>query len=615
MTTTRAKSKKAVLDICPEISNKISTREALSVVETTRQNVLEVFSLPSNRDKLPLVATKAIFSSLAGFSSVKVPSKKHTWVSLSIASIPTKSPKVFNNRPVNKLVFPSIDSTLGAVSTISSKKMIKKTKSLEKWEQSLVSVIVTPNPFVVPNEILDEISIASFSTFRSSPVLEANQSSPVGSLVLGNWADQMETESSSSLVASILVFDATFKIKLAYVKAVFQSVHGFLGAKSVLKDNMKLFCMEFASQQSLKAVFLVEFTSSVHLTTFKIAKSLVVSESISLSAAVTALSMFGSVAHVVLKPAGIWQYVVVYFEKLDSAVSVSNYWSVLMGKDSVRIFPLVNQNKTILSCDMFKAKLIGGWTCFILHLPDSGHHSQFALVTFGSRETPDCRQCFRCQKVGHLAVDCKVSLPLLPKAPKMFKPHFVGFLSYAKTSAFSVMSEFFPLVAFVPFVAVVDPTVGSRLDSLEKQISDLAALVKSIIEPIGSLVALISRLFDNNVVKTVQLEKDLLSIKYASNNFVNLLVGVSKDIVCLRSEVDFGGMNYDDIQATKPSFLSENTVEHVVALWQMSGAKVRSSIKFTRLFLNEFIFDSRNLNDIIEKIHGLELFSPPIVSA
>ncbi|KAG9303249.1 hypothetical protein G9A89_013575 [Geosiphon pyriformis] len=220
MTTTKAKSKRAALNICPEISNKISTREALSVVEATRQNVLEAFLLPSNCDKLPLVATETTSSSLAGFLPVKVPSKRHTWVSLSVASIPTKSPKVFNNRPVNKLVFPSIDSTPGAFSTTSSKKMIKKTKSSEKWKQLLASVIVTPNPFVVPNEILDEISIASsgmsskigqdqplavlpnvVSSGRSSLVLKAKQSSSVGSSVLGNWADQMETDSSSPLVS------------------------------------------------------------------------------------------------------------------------------------------------------------------------------------------------------------------------------------------------------------------------------------------------------------------------------------------------------------------------------------------------------------------------------
>ncbi|KAG9307393.1 hypothetical protein G9A89_017222 [Geosiphon pyriformis] len=90
---TRAKSKKkAVLDICPEISNKISTRGALSVVEATRQNILEAFPLFSNHNKLPLVATEATSLSLAGFSPVKVPSKRHTWVSPSVVSTPTKSP-------------------------------------------------------------------------------------------------------------------------------------------------------------------------------------------------------------------------------------------------------------------------------------------------------------------------------------------------------------------------------------------------------------------------------------------------------------------------------------------------------------------------------------------
>ncbi|KAG9292203.1 hypothetical protein G9A89_023923 [Geosiphon pyriformis] len=256
------KSKKAAPDICLEISNKISTRGALSVVETTRQNILEIFSLLSNHDKLPLVATEATSSSLAGFSPVKVPSKKHTWISLSVVFTPTKSPKVFNNRPVNKLVFLSIALTFGAASTTSSKKMVKKTKSSEKWRQSLASAIVTLNPFVVSNEILDEISVALSSTLfkmgqdqplavlpnvvsfsKSLLVLKTKQFSPVGSLVLENWADHIETESSSPLVfgatsggawetitsrqrfagwvASILVLGATFKIKLAHVKTVF----------------------------------------------------------------------------------------------------------------------------------------------------------------------------------------------------------------------------------------------------------------------------------------------------------------------------------------------------------------------------------------------------------
>ncbi|KAG9300151.1 hypothetical protein G9A89_010561 [Geosiphon pyriformis] len=93
-------------DIFSEISNKILTRKALSVVEAIRQNILEAFFLPNNHEKLSLITTEATFSSLTGFSS---------------------SPKVFNNKPVNKLVFSFLALTSGIASTISSKKMVKKT--------------------------------------------------------------------------------------------------------------------------------------------------------------------------------------------------------------------------------------------------------------------------------------------------------------------------------------------------------------------------------------------------------------------------------------------------------------------------------------------------------
>ncbi|KAG9299985.1 hypothetical protein G9A89_009713 [Geosiphon pyriformis] len=262
------------------------------------------------------------------------------------------------------------------------------------------------------------------SSGKSSPVLEAKQSSPVGCQRFAEW------------VVSTLVPSATFKIKLVHVKTVFQSVHGFLDAKSVSKDNVKLFCVKFASQQSLEAVFLVEFTSFVCLATLKIAKSLVVSESGSFPAAVVlcdiplsvsaanvklALSVFGSVTRVVLKPAGIWQYVVVYFKKLDFAVSVLKH------------------------CQDWYSK----------------------------------------------------EMPYL-----IFKSHFVGSASYVKTAAPSGFSEFPSLVA-LSAASAADPVVGSRLDSLEKQISDLAALVKSIVEPVGSLVALVFHLLNDNAVKAV----------------------------------------------------------------------------------------------------------------
>ncbi|KAG9292750.1 hypothetical protein G9A89_002674 [Geosiphon pyriformis] len=285
------------------------------------------------------------------------------------------------------------------------------------------------------------------SSGRSLPILEAKQSSSIELPVLGNWADQMETESFSSLV--------------------FGAVSG--GAWETI-----ISCQRFSN-------------------------------------------VFGSITYVVLKSASVWQYVVIYFEKLDSTMFALNHWSVLMGKDSVRILSLVNQNETILSCNRFKTKLVNlppgciafeisniisqvsGQTCFIPWSPNSGCHFHFAIVTFGSQadldltvaKTDTLRKCY-CEVV---------SSPSL-KTPKVFKPCFVGFLSYTKASAL-VMSKFSSLVASVSSVAIINSVVEFRLDSLEKQISDLAALVKSIVEPVGSLVALVSYLLNDNAVKAV----------------------------------------------------------------------------------------------------------------
>ncbi|KAG9307280.1 hypothetical protein G9A89_017108 [Geosiphon pyriformis] len=502
MTTTRAKSKKAALDICSEISNKISTREALSVVEATRQNVLEAFSLSSNHNKLSLVATKATFSSLTGFLPVKVLSKRHTWVSLSVVSTPTKSPKVFNNKLVNKLVFPSIASISGAASTSSSKKLIKKPKVQKSLDQPLT---------VLPNMV---------SSGRLLSVLEAKQSPLIRSSVLENWANQMETKSSSSLVfgATSNMPGATFKIKLAYVKAVFQLIHGFLDAKLVLKDNVKLFCMEFASQVFLEAVFLVELTSSVHLTTLKIAKFLVVSESSFFSAVVvlcdvllgvsaadikTALSVFGSVICVVLKPIGVWQYVV----------------SVLVDKNSIRILPLMNQNETILSHNKFKAKLVNlssGCTA----LKSSGCWSQFALIIF---ETPNCRHCFRCQEMGHLAANCKIFLSSPSKLSKVFTLCFVGPKSYAKIFAFLSSSEFPPLLPLVSSPVAVS-------DSL------LSVLVKSIVKSIGSLVATFKQFINGDLVSSSAFGLRINEVLVYMGSFNKTIDKLEREVVSLKKK-------------------------------------------------------------------------------
>ncbi|KAG9304341.1 hypothetical protein G9A89_019903 [Geosiphon pyriformis] len=535
MTITRAKSKKAAPDICSEISNKISTRGALSVVEATRQNVLEAFFLPSNRDKLLLVATEATSSSLAGF----LPVKHHLF-----------------------------------------KKNGQKNQKFRKVEQSLASAIVTPNSFVVPNKILDEISIALSSTLskmgqdqplamlsnvvssdRSLLVVEAKQSPPVGS-----------------------------PIKLAYVKTVFQFVHGFLDAKSVPKDNLKLFCMEFAFQQSLEAVFLVELTSSVCLTTLKIAKSLVVSESGSPPAAVVlrniplgmsaanvklALSVFGSITRVVLKPAGIWQYVVVYFKKLDSV-------------DSVRILLLVNQNETILSCDKFKAKLVNlppGCTAFEISnmISQIGGDLDSAIVKTSTLrkchiwwETPGCWCCFRCQEMGHLAVDCKISPLPTPKISKVFKSYFVGSVSYAKASAFLDSSEFPPLAVSISSSMVVGNSLMSfRLASLESDLVKLSTLVKSIVKPVGFLVKLFEQFINGDLVSSSKLGLKVNKIMVYIGSFSKIVGKLRREVVSLKKECCMEDINMFG-NSEHPVGLDDEVFSNLLSLWEHEPIDVKA---------------------------------------
>ncbi|KAG9299685.1 hypothetical protein G9A89_006401 [Geosiphon pyriformis] len=232
MTTTRAKSKKVANSTFPIVTNKVSTQEGLSVIEAARQNVLVTFPLKNISEKLPLAASGSFFSPLAGsFSPVKVLSKRHTWVNSNIVSTTSKSPKIFNNKLVNKMVFPAL--TTSTTSTTSVSQMATKTKNSKKQQQIVTTAMVTLNPLVVSDEILGKISIAAASPLpnmngnsndstpnmeqdqplavlpnvvissRSSPAMEAKQS--IISDNLKDWANQMKMESSTSSPVSGVV--------------------------------------------------------------------------------------------------------------------------------------------------------------------------------------------------------------------------------------------------------------------------------------------------------------------------------------------------------------------------------------------------------------------------
>ncbi|KAG9306096.1 hypothetical protein G9A89_016000 [Geosiphon pyriformis] len=84
-------------------------------------------------EKLFLAAFGSFFSSLAGgFSPVKIPSKRYTRISPNVVSTTSKSPKIFNNRPVNKLIFSVLTTSITTTTTTSASQMAAKAKNSKK---------------------------------------------------------------------------------------------------------------------------------------------------------------------------------------------------------------------------------------------------------------------------------------------------------------------------------------------------------------------------------------------------------------------------------------------------------------------------------------------------
>ncbi|KAG9292553.1 hypothetical protein G9A89_006924 [Geosiphon pyriformis] len=553
----RAKSKKVANITFSIVTNKVLTREGFSVIEAAKQNVLATFPLKNNSNKLPLTASGSFSSLLAGSSSlVKVLSKKHTRVSPSVVSTISKSPKIFNNRPVNKLVFPAL-TTLTTTSTTTASQMAAKAKNPKKQQQAVTTAMVTPNPFVVPDEIFSKISTVAASPIpdmdgnssNTSPKLGQDQplavlsdvvlsgrSSPIPVVKqsinpddLKDWADQIEMEST-----------------------VPSPVFGASNA-----DAVKLFCVEFASQECLNGATKVAISDEIFLTTLKIAWSLGVASVFfsSLSVALcniplgasfddikSALGIFGVVTSVKLKPAGLWQYAVVSFKNIFSAAAALSNWSVLVRKDSVRILSIANQKKVISSRDAFKAKLVNllfGCTAFEI----SDLVFQVGGLTFGSLESLNAAVLktsilLTAAFGGKLldvvtAIDVKVLPPPPPKlssnsagGPIIFKSFLIGAKSYAKattsvvppvaTTADTSLASSTSSRVVVPLLPVAssgsDVAVNAKLASLEIQLSELFLLIKSIIEPVSSLVALVTMLLSIPPVMTEAMKKSVIGL-------------------------------------------------------------------------------------------------------
>ncbi|KAG9293565.1 hypothetical protein G9A89_005568 [Geosiphon pyriformis] len=567
--------------------------------------------------------------------------------------------------------------------------MAAKAKNPKKQQQAITTAMVTLNPFVVPDEIFSKIFTAAASPLpdmdgnssstspkmgqdqplavlpdvvlsgRLSPIPVAKQS--INPDDLKDWADQIEMESTvppqflvqlmlvlgkmfSGWVASNLVPGTTFKIKLALLSSLFQLLPGCIGLKSVSREAVKLFCVEFASQECLNGATKVVIGDEVFLTTLKIAwLSGVASDSSPFLSVALCDVPLGTSSDDIKTPLGIFG--VVTSDIFSAAAALSN-WSVLVRKDSVRILSIANQKEVISSRDAFKAKLVnflfsctafeisdlvsqvGDRTCFISCSPESYQNQHFAVVTFDSLESLNV--AVSKTDLNHLAVDCKKLSPLPPKfpsntfgGPKNFKSSFVGSKSYAKAAAFVVPSgaaaadmelnlggSSETATPVLPAVSsVLNTAVESRLASLESHLSELSVLIKSLVEPVGALVALVTKLLftpsamDVSVKECVDgLAKQNKGLTAVATMIEQIYLENGSDVDDMVDDVD------DDDDEDKDFSVYDNTFNVMMHLWKDQPLRIKSSPDQTAKWMSGMVKNSHELVSIMSKMYELDMF-------
>ncbi|KAG9303744.1 hypothetical protein G9A89_018641 [Geosiphon pyriformis] len=484
--------------------------------------------------------------------------------------------------------------------------MAIKAKNSKKQQQAVATAMVTPNLFVVLDEIFGKISTAAASPLsdmdgnssgisskmgqdqplavlpdmvlsgRSLPIPVTKQS--INPNNLKDWADQIEMESTvsppvsgaadggawenvngrqrfSGWVASNLVPGATFKIKMA------------------LFDAVKLFCVEFASQECLNDATKVAIRDEVFLTILKIAWSSGVASVFSSSLSVALHNVPLGIFFDDIKTAlGIFGVVT---SDISSAAAALSNWSVLVRKNSVRIFSVANQKKIIFSRDAFKTKLVNflfGCTAFKI----SNLVSQGCQIWW---ETSECCHCYRCQDLDHLAVDYK---KLSPPTPKLYSnTSAAAFVVPPGVVAADINLDLGgpskttpPMVSAISFVP--KSAVESRLAFLESHLSELSVLIKSLVKPVGALVVLVTKLLSIPTAVDVLVKKCVDGLAKQNKGLAAVVSVMQRSITHLEKRCEQAGLedglNVDDMvdnndDNDKDFSVYDNTFDLIVTGW------------------------------------------------
>ncbi|KAG9292547.1 hypothetical protein G9A89_006918 [Geosiphon pyriformis] len=140
--------------------------------------------------------------------------------------------------------------------------------------------------------------------------------------------------------------------------------------------------------------------------------------------------------------------------------------------------------------------------------------------------------------------------------PKIFKPLFAGSKSYAKAAAFVVSPGAAaadmnlnlsgppkttpPMVSAILFVPKF--TVESRLASLESHLSELSVLIKSLVEPIGALVVLVTKLLSTSTTMDVSIKECMNSLAKQNKGLAVVVSVIQKSITHLEKRCEQAGL-------------------------------------------------------------------------
>ncbi|KAG9284508.1 hypothetical protein G9A89_014112 [Geosiphon pyriformis] len=229
------------------------------------------------------------------------------------------------------------------------------------------------------------------------------------------------------------------------------------------------------------------------------------------------------------------------------------------------------------------------------------------------------------------------SPPLPPKlffntsgSARVFKPSFAGSRSYAKAAAFVVppvaaavdinLDLSSPLKTTTPMLPVVSSApniaIESRLAFLESHFSKLSVLIKSLVEPVGALVALVTKLLSTPPAMDVLVRKCVNGLAKQNKGLAAVASIMQKKIThlekkcewaCLENASDNNDMVDDDNNDNKDFSVYDNTFNVMMHLWEDQPSSIKSSSNQTAKWMNSMVKNSHELVCIMGKMYELDI--------